>query len=247
MSTGNLRYEIKGEDQLAEVLGKADTPHLYARGYRVDTLHDIPYTAGNSVDGATVYVDKTAYREAMDGVIYVRGMTPTQIINAWEEHEHSEWAMEMGDNPVQTYPGAHGLATASEHRFVRKLPIDPDRYEECILAGLKRAKRRFISTGTSCNPPRDLWCGPVLDDPDPEDKEIIRILKAKGVEDAFKLAKNEVDYGVGADRCKQCAMYGDRDILPSLRKCELVNGLVRDNNWCDRWTPRNTKGNGHVR
>jgi hypothetical protein len=235
MSTGNLRYELKDEDQLAEVLGKADTPVLYAREYRVDTAHDIPYMAGNSVDGATVYVDRTGYREVMDGGIYVRGMTASQIIRAWREHEHAEWAVEMGDNPVQTYPGAHGLATASEHKYVRNLPVDPERYEACIEPGLKRAMARFLRMGREANPPRDLWCGPVLDDPEPDDKKAIGILKARGVEDAFKAAKNAVDYGVGADRCKQCAMFGDRDILPNLRKCELVNGLVRDNNWCSKW------------
>jgi hypothetical protein len=40
-------------------------------------------------------------------------------------------------------------------------------------------------------------------------------------------------------------MFGDRDILPSLRKCDLVNGLVRKGLWCERWTPK--KGNGAER
>ena len=243
MSTGNLRYEKKSEHHLAETLGEGDTPDLYSRPYKVDYLHDIAYTAGNSVDGATVFVDQQTYRDVMDGKVYVRGMTPSQIIRAWREHEHSEWAIEMGRNPVQTYPGAHGLATTSEHKYVKELPIDPDRYEACIRPALERAMARFLALGTKCNPPRDLWCGPVLDDPTSDDRKVISILKAKNVEDAFKLAKNDVDYGVGSDRCKDCAMVGDRDILPNLRKCELVNGLVRNTHWCCRWTKR-SNGNG---
>jgi len=238
MSTGNLRYEIKGEAELANVLGKNDTPELYARAYRVDTSHDIPYAAGNSVDGSTVYIDAVLYREVMDGEVYVRGMTPSQIIRAWREHEHAEWAVEMGDNSSQTYPASHGFATASEHKYVGDLPIDPDRYEACIRAGLERAKRRFIEKGSSCNPPRDLWCGPVLDDPDKDDRVIIGILKAKGVADAFKLSKSEVRYGMGPQECRDCGMFGDRDVLPSLRKCDLINGLVQRAYWCERWVAR---------
>ena len=245
MSTGHLKYEIKTPTELFAMLGEGDTPALYARKHRVDVSHDIPYTGGNSVDGSVVFIDRQAYRDVMDGKIYVRGMTPSQIINAWEEHEHAEWTVLMGLNPVQTYPAAHGMATASEHQFVRKLPIDVDRYETCIKAGLESVKRRFIAMGSKCNPPRDLWCGPVIDDPDKDDLEIIRILKSKGVEDAHKLAKAVVNYGVGERKCMDCAMFGERDILPSLRKCDLVNGLVRKGLWCERWTPK--KGNGHVR
>jgi hypothetical protein len=245
MSTGHLKYEVKRPAELFDVLGQGDTPKLYARRYRVDVFHDIPYTAGNSVAGGTVYVDQRTYRDVMDGRVYVRGMTPTQIINAWEEHEHSEWAIEMGRNPVQIYPAAHGFATCSEHIFVGKLPIDDDRYEACIRSALERAKKRFIKLGDKANPPRDLWCGPVVDDPDKDDLEIIRILRSKGVEDAFKLAKDVVNYGVIEHKCKDCRMWGDRDILPELRKCDLVNGLERSGYGCDRWVAK--KGNGHVR
>src|SRR5207253_2680853 len=141
--------------------------------------------------------------------VYVRGMTPSQIIKAWIEHEHTEWAADVGDNPVDTYPAAHGFATAKEHRFVQQLGVDPNRYEECIAAGLKRCMRRFLALGTKTNPPRDVWGGPVLDEPDKDDKEIIRILRAKGVKDAFKLSKAEVHYGIGPQKCRDCVMFGD--------------------------------------
>jgi hypothetical protein len=244
MSTGNLRYEKKNEDELYEVLGDRDTPELYARKFKVDTTHDIPYMGANSIDGATVYIDRVGYRDCMDGITYVRGMSPSQIVRSWIEHEHSEWAIEFGENPSQTYPSSHGYATAKEHKFVKMLPVDPDRYERCIKSALERAMDRFIAGGTKCNPPYDLWCGPVLDDPDKKDKEVIRILQAKGIKDAFKKSKGEVKYGLGPNKCKDCAMFGDRDIVPHLRKCDVVNGLVRDEYWCEHWVARK-KGNGH--
>jgi hypothetical protein len=242
MSTGHLKYEKKSPDELYKLLGEGDTSILYARKPLIDTTYDWPYAGGNSVDGKTVFIDHTFYREVMDYVVYVRGMTARQIVQAIVEHEHTEWAIDAGDNPVDNYPASHGFAIAKEHRFVSQLPVDPERYEACIKPGLKRCLKRFISLGTKANPPRDAWCGPVLDDPDDDDREILRILRAKGVVDAFKLAKPTVHYGIGDKKCADCKMFGDQPPNAGiLRTCELVSGLVRDLRNCDRWKAK--KGN----
>jgi hypothetical protein len=239
MSTGHYRYEAKSEGELYKLLGQGDTAKIYARKPRIDTSFDWPYGGGNSVDGKCVYIDRALYREVMNGVVYVRGMTPSQIIQAWVDHEHTEKAVMDGDNAVDSYPPAHGFATTKEHRFVKMLPVNPDRYEECIESGLKRCLKRFIKLGTKANPPRDVWCGPVLDDPDGDDREIIRILRAKGVRDAFKMAKADAHYGFGGTKCVDCKFFGDgQKTIGVLRPCARLSGLVRANRNCDYWSLR---------
>jgi hypothetical protein len=245
MSTGHLKYEIKGEAELYGTLGQNDTPELYGCAYEVDHSRDVPYAGGNSLNGKIVYIDRILWDQLFAYIVQVRGMTARQVAKAICEHEHSEWAIEMGDNSVQIYPAAHEFATSKEHRYVRMLGIDPERYEECLKPALRDCAERFIKAASKANPPRDLWCGPVLDEPSAQDKQIIRVLRARGVEDAFKLAKSDARYGVGEQECKDCAMFGDRDLLPDLRKCDLVNGLVRRTYWCTHWLARNSKGNGH--
>jgi hypothetical protein len=229
MSTGHLHGDEKGEAELFEMLGEGDTAKLYARKVTLDTSHDIPYGGGNSVDGKTVYIDRGLYRDVMDGKVAVRGMSPKQIIQAWVEHEHTEWAVDSGDNPVDAYLGAHGFAIAKEHNFVRMLRIDTERYEDCIAPALQRCQARDPE-----NPPRDLWCGPYLDNPTSRDKELLRIFRAKGVVDAFKASKIEAEYGIGEHQCRDCKYFGGGELAP----CEKVCGLVRANRHCDWWTAR---------
>ena len=246
MSTGHRRGEAKGGTELHQVLGEADTAHLLQIKRTVDPSHDIAYGGGISVDGRTIYIDRQLRDEVMSGRIYVRGMTPSQILAAWlKRHEPSEWAIEFGDNPSDTYQSSHGFATALEEEFVRTLGVNPERYEECIKPGLKACIKRFIKLGRDANPPKDLWCGPYLDAPDSDDEEILRVMRAKGVKDAFKKSKANVQYSMGENECRDCAMFGDKDIHPGLRYCDLVSGLVRKNRWCCLWTARKGKSNGN--
>jgi hypothetical protein len=228
MSTGHLHGEEKKSDaELYQMLGEADTASLYAGKVTLDTSHDVPYAGGVSVDGKTVYIDRMLYRDVMDGNVSVRGMTGRQVIQAFIEHEHTEWAIDCGDNPVDTYPAAHAFATAKEERFVKQIGVNPERYEAAIRPALERCVKC-----DPANPPRDLWCGPYLDDPTPRDKELLRILRAKNVADAFKASKIDAGYGIGARECKDCRYFGGGE----LAQCEKVCGLVRANRQCKWWT-----------
>jgi hypothetical protein len=242
MSSGHLKQQAKGGVELHQVLGEADTATLLEIRRILDCERDIAYAGGISVDGRTIYIDRQLRAEVLDGRVYVRGMTPTQIITAWgRRHEVGEWAIEMGDNPSDTYQSSHGFATAHEEQFVRALGVNPDRYEKCISDGLRRCQERFIALGNQANPPTDLWCGPYLDDPDDDDKKILRILRARGVKDAFLKGKASVRYGMGVRECRDCSMFGDKDVHPDLRRCEAVSGLVRDNRWCCLWAAKKGK------
>jgi hypothetical protein len=224
MSTGHRSNARKTGAELYQMLGEGDTSALYARKVALDTAHDIPYAGGVSVDGKIVYIDRRLYRDVIDGRLAVRGMSPRQIIQAWIEHEHTEKAIDDGDNPVDAYLGAHGFGTAKEHAFVRLLRVDPKRYEGAIAPALDRCAKRDPD-----NPPRDLWCGPYLDQPTARDQEILRIFRAKGVADAFKASKLAAEYGIGAEKCRDCRHFAGG----KLGECEKVCGLVRWNRRCD--------------
>lgn len=234
MSTGH-RGEAKPVAELYRMLGQRDTDDLYARPVKLDTSKDVPYAGGVSIDGKTVYIDAKLFREVMEGRVAVHGMTPKQIAQAWIEHEHTEWAIDAGDNPADSYQACHGFATAKEERFVDQLGVEPGRYEEAIEPALKRCMARDPK-----NPPRDLWCGPYLDDPTPRDLEILSIFRAKGVEDAFKKSKIDVHYGIGAQQCQNCKHFG---VGPKrhgdLATCEIVCGLVRYDRQCDEYEEKN--------
>jgi hypothetical protein len=230
MSTGYLRYERKSDAELYKMLGEGDTPDLYARSTKLDTSHTIPYAGGNSVDGKTVYIDDQLYREVMDGKVKVEGMTPDQLIQAWLEHEHTEWAVDSGDNPVDRYDAAHEFAEAKEDKFVvRQVGVPRARYIEAIKPALERCARREPS-----NPPKDLWCAPYLDEPTPGDKEILAEFRKHGVVDAFKKSKVDVNYGIGQAQCRDCRHFSGGMKGP-VRPCELVSGLVRNDRHCDLW------------
>lgn len=231
MSTGHLKYETKPEAETLAIIGERDTAERKAKPVKVDSFCDVPYAGGMSIDGKTVYIDRHFYREIMDGRIEVRGMTSDQIVQAIIEHEHTEKAILDGDNPCDTYPAAHEYATTSEHDFVSKLGVDPERYEASLEQAIRRCLRRVPA-----QPPIDLWCGPILDDPTAEDKRILSDLRRRGVRDAFKLSKEEVRYSIGAERCEDCKMMQRPD--RTLSECDLVSGLVRNNRRCDRFEAR---------
>lgn len=234
MSTGNLVYSRRTPAELYKMLGEGDTPRLYARPICLDTGHDIPYTGGNSVDGKTVYIDRRLFADVMSGQCAVRGLKPKQLIQAWIEHEHTEWAVDAGDNPVQTYPAAHEYATAKEDRLYDQILGEGahDRVEAAIRPWLEAVAARDPG-----KLPHDLWAGPYLDDPTPRDRELLRIMRSKGVVDASKLSKQSVDYGMGPQRCLNCSMFqgsADKRIAP----CDTVSGPVRAELWCKKWAPK---------
>jgi hypothetical protein len=235
MSTAH-RGEPKSEAELNRMLGEGDTPELAARPVKLDTSHGVAYGAGSSVDGKTVYIDAKLYREIKSGKVGLRGIDPDEIIRAWIEHEHIEWAVDVGDNPVDAYPAAHAFASAAENRVYRANGDDPDRVNDATRAALDRCIARYPE-----NPPKDLWCGPYLnvafDTDDKKDsaraKEILRAYRKQGVVDARKVAMVEVHYGMSDVECRNCTMYE----CPGrkISTCQIVSGLVRDDRSCDRY------------
>ncbi|HEY7238670.1 MAG TPA: hypothetical protein VH600_05840 [Burkholderiales bacterium] len=247
------------DDELADVslaelyatLGERDTPCLYDTPYTVDASYDCPFGAGNSVDRRIKYVDRTLYAEAMDGVYADTGLTPAQLIGRWLDHEHIEKCCIDGDNPCDIYGPGHRRALAGEHHGVLVI-LGPDdarekigNYEVVIWPGLVRCYNRPVARA-----PADLWCGPLSDEPEARDREILAALAELGVEDARKRGKRELHYGLGNHDCEDCrhwlgALPGAGEGLESLAPCEVANGLVRHDRFCDAFAPRAAAGQGN--
>ena len=241
MSVGHLRYETKPRAELYAILGQGDTAEFKAQPVKLDYSRDVADAGGITVDRKIVLIDREFYDEIISGLIRVRGMQPRQVINRIVDHEHTEKCVMDGDNAVNTYPPAHEFATADEHGGVEDITgRDPQYYEDDLKDGITRCLRRFIAKGRRADPHKDLWCGPYLDNPNADDKKVLEILRAKGVEDAHKVSKETVGYGVGPQQCRDCRHFGGivADGSGPLRKCEIVSGLVRDKLWCRRWSEK---------
>jgi hypothetical protein len=218
------------------IAGDGDTARFIAETPAVSHEYDNAYGGGISVDRRTAYIDQWLYGEIMAGRCRVRGMSGTQLVQRIVTHEHTEKSVADGDNPVDTYWPCHEFAIVDEHRGVEIITgRDAEAaYEPALVPFLRRCKERFIRLGNRVRVPTDLWCEPYLEEPDAGDREVLRILRAKGVVDASKLAKSDVGYGVGREECRRCEHFGPG--RGPLRLCDLVSGLVREDRWCRRWT-----------
>ena len=230
-----------GPVELYTTLGSFDTPELFGEPYKVDTSHDIPYGGANSVDRKTIYIDRVLYQEVMDGTYKKTGLLPRQIIDLWIIHEHTEIVLSAGNNIVNSYYPAHTRALCMEHEALLAILGTSNReakvrlYEETIWPGLVKCYHRDIK-----RPPKDLWCEPLLDDPEPRDEEILEALSKLGVSDARKRGKYEVHYQPGPRYCKDCRYWNPKALMQEhgkLAACKIVAGTVRDVMHCDYFKP----------
>ncbi len=225
--------------ELYRALGDRNTPDLFAQSYKVNTDHDCPFGAGNSVDRKTIYIDRVLYQEAMDNALSKSGVNGEQLIGLWCNHEHTEKCVVDGDNPVDNYYPAHTRALRFEHQHLLSIVGQKSAnakirtYEEAIWPALVKCYHRDIK-----RPPKDLWCAPILDQPTPRDEEIIEIFRKLGVADAHKKTKWESHYQPGPRHCEDCRYWNPEYLTQQhgeLAACRIVNGLVRDLMSCDHF------------
>jgi hypothetical protein len=242
-------YQRLADDELSDVsldellitLGEYTTARAYAKVYTINTEHGIPFAAGNSLDRKTVYIDHELYQEVMDGAFKATDLAPTQIVECWADHEHSEICIVDGDNPVDLYYGGHRCALKKEHLRITNILGRRDakakiaNYEKVIWPGLQRCYKRPVK-----NPPKDLWCAPILDEPDARGEEIIKALIKAGVVDAGKRSKYETHYGLSGRPCESCRHWSPKQLSldgGTLAACQVVTGAVRRTRHCDFYRP----------
>lgn len=91
---------------------------------KIDRNFDVPYLAGYSKDGDTIYIDRDMPRK-----LRVNGVPIFVADLLLEAHEHVEQALEAQG---LTYKEAHKFATKYEHFVCKKMGVDPMAYEEAL-------------------------------------------------------------------------------------------------------------------
>lgn len=247
---GHSRANLKHPNELKTLLAEGGAPELMRRFQHLDVDHDIPDLAGYSVDGTTRYLDKDFFHALIDPEVAKQngvgeidtGLSPDDTVECILEHEAVEKVLLDSDNPIDTYLEAHEYATCAEHEMVRKKGGKPIQYER----GLKDAIA-FCQGKDPANPPPELACAPLLDDPDKDDLRDLKALRKLGVEDAFKVSKASVDYSksTGEDQCAGCRNWQE-DRGAELSRCAVVAGRVRHDRWCRRYQQmEQTDGQGN--
>lgn len=236
---GHKRPNLKHPAELKKLLAEGDAPALMQRWQGIDVDHDMPDLAGYNVAGTVRYIDKDIFRALLDpdyateilGEPIDTGLSPEDTVDCLMKHEGVEKVILDAANNVDSYEGAHEFATVAENEEVTAKGGTPLRYER----GLQKAIA-YCAKKPPNSVPKDLACAPFLDDPDANDKRILKLLQAAGCMDAYKISKKSVDYArsTGADRCAGCAHWQD-DRRADLSRCALVDGLVRTDRWCNRY------------
>jgi len=196
-----------------------------ARSRRTNDSYDLPYLAGYSKDGKTIYFDRH-FPEFLD--IHGRKVNARRFIQIHEETEKS-----VIDALGLPYPQAHEIANAAENRAVMGYGIPRSSYEKAVKPYIKADELEKLQ-----KIPPDLDWTPYL--APPVNRALIARMKA--AEDEEKLAKSDpkVNYsderGTAGRHCgpdrhwpeNYCSMYGDHD-------CSAVAGFIIPRGGCDLW------------
>jgi uncharacterized protein (DUF1684 family) len=141
---------------------------LFDRGVKIDHKHDVPYLAGYSKDGGTIYLDRHLPLE-----IKIDGKR-VNITGFIVRHEHTEKS--LIDAFGMKYLPAHRIATAAEHELVQFHGIDPMEYEAKIRPHIKTAENEKL-----IKIPTDLDLTPYVDEHDILAKKIQKRIKAEKI------------------------------------------------------------------
>lgn len=220
MSAGNFSVRTNGQKR-RELLEEAVAADLDTdRDVKVDENHDLPYLAGYSKDGRTIYIDRHLAKEAPE----IDGQPYSVWRAALIEHEASE--KETIDEGF-SYDEAHiRVATPREHAVLRLLRMQPGTYERELRPFIKAAEHEKI-----VKPPADLDCTPYKDN-DALSRRLLSHLRLQGCKDAKNAKKShvEVNYGAsnGQERCGNCRYFAKPH-------CELVVDPIQLSGWCKLW------------
>lgn len=183
MSSGDPYDDVPSKGSLEEfLLLLAEYPELKAAiavRRRWNRDYEVPYLAGSSLDGSTVYFDPKLHS------------LPEWATRLIALHEIVEWSLKPY---VNGYEPRHHMATAAEDRYVLDLGHTPQEYRALLRPFYAPIEHEKI---TNCPPDLDL---------SPYSGELKRMLEdlQKG-----KVSKVAVMYGHGARHrnCGLCSMF----------------------------------------
>jgi hypothetical protein len=117
--------------KIASELKKINTPYGKKT---LDNSYEIPYLAGYSKDGKTIYIDKRLHP-----VLVLKNGKKMNIVKYLVVHESSE--KHLMDTKGYKYPYAHEMATEIERKAVEADGYPWDEYQEYALSEVKRTKK----------------------------------------------------------------------------------------------------------
>lgn len=167
MSVGHF-HSTRNEAAAAKLLSRANSSQHYrnyisGQRFKVDHQFDIPYLAGYSTNGATVYIDRHL---PLSLVIVGKRVN---ILPFLITHERVEKG--LLDTFDVSYDEAHNAATVEEHKKLEKMNISPRAYERALDPYIKADYYEKI---LRC--PADLDLKPYRDS---RDLKLIARMKAK--------------------------------------------------------------------
>lgn len=200
------------------------------RMQNLDREHDVPYLAGYSVDGTTLYIDRhlpdvikceeDGHRIEFDPVPFLRA--------------HESWEKALIDGRDFTYAAAHQAATAIEHRRVLAAGIPISVYD-----GKNSKLMKYIKADSHeklKRIPKELDLNPYY-----SDKSLLNHLMEKIGMNTNKETKEEAGYeslGRPAEHCGGCEGWpvsGECHNFIDPNQCLKVKGTISPKGWCNYW------------
>jgi hypothetical protein len=198
----------------------------------LDREHDLPYLAGYSRDGSTIYIDRHLPEELeyeLDG--RKRPFRPDRFLEI-----HEGWEKTLIDRLGYTYDGAHRVATGAERRAVLAAGLDWSAYSNALKPYIKADEHEHLE-----KVPADLDMTPYLSPP--VDHALVeRMQAAMGGE--RKHSKAEASYasnkGIGSRHCgpRRGWPTGDCEHFEAPRTCDLVRGVIAPEGLCKYWSAK---------
>lgn len=179
MSSGHSHSSSSPQISLQSVEGLLNQPKvraLYLQKPKLNFEFDIPYLAGYSKDGKTIYFDCHLPRKLKVGGRLMN------LVPSLTEHEHVEKS--LIDALGYKYAPAHNAATVAEHRVVRAEGFLPSEYEKALRPFIKADAIERIKRA-----PADLDLTPYIDSHDFPVLFHLRGLLQKNALDAHRIKK----------------------------------------------------------
>jgi len=197
---------------------------------RINRRWPVPYLAGISTDGRTVYVDEHIPER-------IKGIPVDKYLEVHEATEYALYRVALRDGKLAKFLGetatarastaakyepVHHLATAAEQYTLISDGYDWDVYRE----GLEPLYRPIEHEVFKRIPP-DLATYPY------SGAELKRILASQKRSKLTPEEANYLEYAPTARRCELCKYF-----LPRLSKCEIVSGKISAEGSCDKFIPK---------
>lgn len=208
---------------VTELLSTITDPHItpeLRKPHRESRAYSIPWLAGYSRDGKTIYYDKHLPEHLqIQGAI----VAPSQFLY-W--HEVLEKA--LIDHYGWSYARAHAYATVFEHLQVSARGISPAAYEEALRPWTIGTGPNKSLIGIDELPP-DLDLYPYVQTAE-DDKIAKKVISLYKEQHGLSMRATEYHLTDGPDHCSVCRHYVNSTT------CSLVIGTIAPDGWCNQFT-----------